>query len=518
MSYITGSHALKVGFNYGTVDQSRETFSPDAPLDFRLNNGVPNRITLQATPFIAFMSGYESALFIQDRWTVDRLTLSGGLRYDHFADSFPAQTIGPGNFTPNRNIVLPKTDGVNWHDIEPRLGVAYDLFGNGKTALKASLNKYLGGEGSGGAFGIGMAPANTMIATTTRSWTDANRNFVPDCDLNSPLANGECGAMADRDFGTAVSVLTYDPDLRKGWNARFINWQASTGIQQEIVPRVSVGVEYWRTWFGNFPVVDHRGYDPGDFDEYSITAPRDPRLPGGGGYVIPGLFDVKPQAFGRPRDGLVSIADKFGKQIEHWNGVDVTFSARPQNGLLLQGGTTTQRRSTNTCGVVALVSPEPPPDRGGALPAYNPSRHFCDIKGTFLTQLKMLASYRIPRIDLQVSASLQNLPGPEILADYTALNAEVRQSLGRDLSGGARNVVIPLVEPRSMYGERLNQLDLRFGKILRFGRTRANLGLDVYNALNTNVVVDPNEAFENWQQPLAILNARFAKVVLQFNF
>lgn len=517
-SYVTGAHSLKVGFNFGTVDQSRETFSPDAPLEFRLNRGVPNRLTQFATPFTAFMKGVESAIFVQDRWTVDRLTLSGGVRYDYFSDYFPEHTIGPGNFLPNRNIVFPKTDGVTWHDISPRVGLAYDVFGTGTTAVKVSLNKYLGGEGSGGAFGIGMAPANHMVASTTRSWNDANRDFVPDCDLSNPRSNGECGGMANTDFGSALSILTYDPDLREGWGKRFHNWQFSAGVQHEILPRISVGVDYWRTWFGNFPVIDHRGFDPGDFDEFSITAPRDPRLPGGGGYHISGLFDVKPEVFGRPRNGFVTLADTFGKQIDHWNGVDITVNARPREGVLLQGGATTQRRSTDTCEVVTHVYPEPPPERGGELPAYNPSRLFCDVEGTFLTQLKLLGSYRIPRIDVQVSASLQNLPGPEILATYTASNAEVRRTLGRDLAGGARNVEIPLVEPRSMYGERLNQLDLRMAKILRFGRTRATAGVDVYNALNSSAVLELNDAFENWQRPQGIVNARFAKVVFQLNF
>ena len=517
-SYVTGAHSLKVGFNFGTVDQERQTFSPDAPLSYRFNNGVPNRITLFATPFTAFVDGVESAAFVQDRWTVGRLTLSGGLRYDYFSDSFPAQTIGPGNFTPNRNIVFTKTDGVTWHDIEPRVGVAFDVFGNGKTALKASLNKYLSGEGSGGAFGIGMAPANHMVTTTDRSWDDANRNFVPDCDLTNPLANGECGAMANRDFGSPLSVLTYDPDLVKGWGKRTYNWQFSTSMQQEILPRVSVAVDYWRTWYGNFVVVDHRGYDPADFDEFSITAPRDLRLAAGGGFVLSGLYDVKPEAFGRPASGFVSLAQKYGKQSEIWNGVDVTLNARPRPGVLLQGGTSTQRQSTDTCGTVTHVAPQPPPERGGSLPVYNPSRLFCDAEGTFLTQLKLLGSFRVPRIDMQVTASLQNLPGPEILAVYTASNAEVARSLGRNLAGGARNVEVPLVEPRSMYGERLNQLDLRIGKILRFGRTRATVSLDLYNALNSSAVLGLNPAFDSWQRPQEILNARFAKVVFQLNF
>jgi hypothetical protein len=132
--------------------------------------------------------------------------------------------------------------------------------------------------------------------------------------------------------------------------------------------------------------------------------------------------------------------------------------------------------------------------------------------------LKFLGSYRIPRIDVQVSASLQNLPGPELLATYTATNAVISPSLGRNLAGGTSNVPVALVAPGSMYGERMNQLDLRFGKILRFGRTRANVGVDLYNALNSNAVLAVNDAFASWQQPTEILNARFAKLVLQLDF
>lgn len=357
-----------------------------------------------------------------------------------------------------------------------------------------------------------------MVTSTTRSFNDANRNFVADCDLTSPLSNGECGRMANTDFGTVRSVLDYDSDLLSGWGKRTYNWQFSAGVQHEVLPRVSLGVDYWRTWFGNFVVVDHRSFDASDFDTFSITAPRDPRLPGGGGYVISGLADVKPAAFGRPASGFVTTADKFGKMIEHWNGVDFTFNARPRPGVLLQGGTSTQRQTTDNCEVVTHVAAEPPPDRGGALPTYNPSQLFCRVQGTFLTQLKLLGSFTIPRIDVRVSASLQNLPGPEILAEFTATNAIVSPSLGRPLAGGASNVTVPLVEPRSMYGERMNQLDLRFGKILRLGRTRANVGFDLYNALNSSAVLALNDAFASWQRPTEILNARFAKVVFQLEF
>jgi hypothetical protein len=518
MSYISGAHAFKVGFNGGTINQRRETFSPDSPMEFRFRNGVPNRITLNATPFTAIARGIEYGLFAQDRWTVSRWTLSAGLRYDRLSMTFPEQTIGPGAFTPNRNIVFPETSGVRWNDLQPRTGVALDVFGDGRTSLKVSLNKYLAGEGSGGSFGIGMAPASQMVTSTTRSWADADGDYVPDCDLALPARNGECGAMANQDFGSVLSVLQFDRDLLEGWSKRLHNWQFSGGVQHAILPRASVAVDYWRTWYGNFVAIDHRGYGPQDFDTFSITAPTDPRLPGGGGYAISGLYDVKPGAFGRPAAGFATRAANFGEQSEVWNGVDVSFKARPGTGILVQGGTSTQKRSTNNCEIVAQVAAAAPPERGGTLPAYNPSQLFCDVAGTFLTQLKLIGAYTVPRIDVEVAASLQNLAGPPVTAVYTASNAQVQASLGRSLAGGASSVDVDLIEPRSLYGDRINQLDLRVAKIIRFGTTRLTAGLDVYNVLNSSAVLELNDAFDSWQQPLSILTARFAKVVLQLNF
>jgi hypothetical protein len=528
MSYITGAHALKVGVNIGRWTQERTFRKADAPYTFRFRNGVPNRITLNDMPYTNIVDGHEHAVFVQDRWTVRRLTVDLGFRYDNLNLIFPEQSVGPGAFSPSRNITFPETKPLKWHDMAPRTGLAYDLFGNGRTAVKASLNRYLAGAGSGGLFGIGMGPANGLVTAANRSWSDADRDYVPDCNLTNPARNGECGPVDNSNFGTTIPTLAFDPDILEGWHEREYNWQFATGMDHELMPRVSVGVEYWRTWFGNQVVTNHQAYSPADFDQFSITAPLDPRLPGGGGYVVSGLYDVKPAVFGRPADGLVTVAKNFGEQTDIWNGVDVTFSARPRPGMLLQGGTSTQRRSTDTCEVARLAG-APPPQRGGGLGPYNPAGfdeasgallgNFCDVTGAFLTQLKLLGAYTVPRIDLQVSASVQNLPGPEIQAIYTASNAVIAPSLGRNLAGGASNVDVYLAAPRSMYGDRVNQVDLRIGKILRFGRTRTNLGFDVYNLFNTSaaLVLNPTVG-SSWQTPQEILNARFAKVVLQVNF
>ena len=313
--------------------------------------------------------------------------------------------------------------------------------------------------------------------------------------------------MSNTDFGSARPGVTYDPDVLRGWGIREHNWQFSAGVQHELLPRISVDVSYFRTWFGNFIVTDNRAVAPSDFDRFSITAPADPRLPGGGGYTVSGLYDLKPAVFGRPANELLTRADKYGKQMEHWNGVDITVNARPGSALLFQGGTNTQRRTADNCEVLTQV---PEANLLGA--------PYCHVQEKFLTQVKLFASYVVPRLDMQASATFQSLPGPEIQANYIATNAAVSPSLGRNLAGGANNVTVNLVAPGTTFGDRTNQMDIRIGKVLKFGRARATASLDVYNVFNSSTVLTLNNAYAAWLRPLTILNPRFAKLVLQFDF
>lgn len=140
---------------------------------------------------------------------------------------------------------------------------------------------------------------------------------------------------------------------------------------------------------------------------------------------------------------------------------------------------------------------------------------YCRNVPDFVTQAKFIASYTVPRIDVQMSAALQSIPGPLITAAYNAL---VAPSLGRSLPGGAANVTVNLVDPGTLYGGRLNQLDLRFSKLLRLGRTRTRLNVDVYNALNSSAVLSLNNNFGAWQRPTFILLARYATIGVQFDF
>jgi hypothetical protein len=130
----------------------------------------------------------------------------------------------------------------------------------------------------------------------------------------------------------------------------------------------------------------------------------------------------------------------------------------------------------------------------------------------------MLGSYTVPRVDVRVSGSFQSIPGPRLEANLVVPNATVRQSLGRDLSGGAQNITVNIIEPGTMYGERLNQLDMRVAKLLGFGRRRTSVNLDVYNVLNSNAVQVESNVYTTWRRPQSILVPRFAKISVQLDF
>jgi hypothetical protein len=535
LSYITGSHSYKFGM-YDNIGRKRNfVMNFDAPYSYRFNNGVPNQITMNATPFIQFAKlDHDMAVYAQDKWTISRATLSYGLRYDHFQSSFPEQQIGPAVLVPNRSFTLPATKGVSWHDISPRIGVAYDLFGTGKTALKGTVGKYVVGQALRGTdttlvFGDSLNPAQRVVTSATRSWADGNRNFVPDCNLLNLGANGECGAVNNTDFGSVRLGNTYDPAILSGWGKRGYSWQYSAGVQQELMARVSAEVSYFRRTYGNFNVIDDRARAATDFDQFSITAPSDSRLPGGGGYTIGGLYNIRPSQFSTPADNLITFADNYGKWIEHWNGVDVLINARPRSGLTLQGGLSSGRTTIDNCEVATAL-----PEILSGFPVLNDANtqiagvagtgtvvfpaQYCHQQSPFLTQIKMLGSYTIPKIDVLISGALQSVPGPQVIANFVATNAIVMPSLGRPLSGGAANVPVNIVPPGAMYGDRRNQFDLRVGKILNINRTRTKLNVDVNNLFNVSPVLSENNAYAVFRQPTTILPARVVRVGLEFDF
>ena len=502
MSYVTGTHSLKVGVDNQRYIQSltRDPEASPPPFTYYLFGGQPLLLGQYISPLSsAARTKPNLGIYVQDHWSLPRATLNLGLRFDYFAGYTPEGAVGPGLF--GAGLEFERVDEVpTWKDISPRVGVAVDLFGDGKTAIKGSISRGVALEGTDHT--LAQHPANRIQSRTTRFWTDANGDFVPDCDLRSVSASGECGPMNNSQFGTPVITSRWADDVLRGFGVRGYTWQASAAFQHELRPGMSLNVDYFRTSLGNFRVTDNLLVTPADFDPYCITAPTDSRLPGGGGNEICGFYDVTPQKFGQS-DNLIARQANFGERSEVFHGVDIAINARFGDGGFLRGGVSTGRTVEDNCTVID--SPE--------------QTRFCKetLPWSAQTQVKLSTVYPLPWWDIQLSATYQHLPGIPVQATFVARNADAAPSLGRNLSGGS--ATISLLEPNTLFEDGLNQVDLRFTKIVPIGGGRVRGSLDIYNLFNSSPVLGVNSRFgPQWLQPTRILDARLVKLGVQVDF
>ena len=559
MSYVTGSHNAKVGFEMQRGHFTRgDNNDTTGGLWYTVAAGVPQFVTIQS-PLSGWQNNlnYNLGIFAQDQWRLNRLTLNGGVRLDMLNESTEAFTANPHRWLPNRNTQFAAVENVpNWKDVNPRISAAYDVFGTGRTAIKASVSR--GVEQDSIRYAQMNNPGITLITSTLRVWND-NGNFVPDCDLangavqDNRAGGGDlCGAWLTPSFGSAVPGTRYDSAIMDGWGARPWNWEFSMGVQHEVVPRVSASIAYFRRIQGNFYVMDNEAYGPNDFTEFSVTAPTNSRLENSG-QSVGGFLD--PIAIRAPQN-VVKDASQFGKQKGHWNGFDFSADARLRNNLYVQGGAGVGRTMSDVCEIAddvpeVMFSPFPPAGQaiqpgvqftvrdmnavqgvtGAPGSGTWTSRQHCHQETPWQAQYKALASYTLPWYGVRVSGTWQSIIGPQIAGfttysetanGVTTFSRSALTTLGRPLTNSAS--VLNVVEPGTVWGDRLNQIDLRFTKVVGLPRGRLDLNLDLYNAFNSDAVTIPLNSVGpvgvpfGYGYPLQAIPPRFVKLSARWDF
>ncbi len=519
LSYITGSHNVKVGmqYNFGPYTNTRET---NADLQQVYLNGAPQSVTVYNTP-LRYKDRLKAdiGIFAQDSWVLNRLTVNTGLRWEYLAHEVSEAKSGVGRFVPERSfdaIQMP-----TWKDFAPRFGVVYDVFGNAKTALKAGFNRY---NESRTTF---FANRYNPLALTSASlpWTDFNSNDIaegnPGCTFNT--AGCEINfANLPTNFGIRA-LSTVDPDYQRTYNLEY-----TAGIQHEVLPRVSVAATVYRRDFRDLPVTDNLLRTFADYRAVDVVSPLD-------GSVFQAFTANSTQVLRNVQDFDTNASSD---REQTYNGFDLTFNARLPRGGTVFGGFTTERTMRVIC--------DEPDDPNNI--------RFCDDGDNGIPwqkQFKFAGTYPLGW-GIQASASFQSLNGRALGGYSTARNKIAGPGYG-DVGSPAgtgwlitpttryaanctgpctpgalvipgmteASLTLPLVPGGTEFFDRINQLDFSLAKWFNLGTRRLQLQADLFNALNSNAVLgvrSVNFGTAAYNQVNSILNPRILRLGLQFKW
>jgi hypothetical protein len=519
ISYVTGSHNIKTGAQWNGGPY-RRTRVANADLVQQYTNGVPNSVVILNTPLDwTDRLNADLGVYAQDAWTLRRLTVSYGARFEYFNSEVSASSAPAGRFAPARNfdrIPMPV-----WKDLAPRFGVVYDLFGDAKTALKAGVNRYEQAQTIN--FADQFNPL--VLEQPVVSWTDLNGDDIAQGELGCVYLTPGCEInLSQLRQGFGLQAQTFpNPDIKRVYNI-----ETTAGVQHELLPGVQVNAGWFHRTFHNLPRQTNTLQSFGDYALVNVVSPLD-------GSIIP-MYNVSAAALTRVNN-VVSTDDS---QKEWYNGYEISFNARLAHGATLFGGTTSERMLWTLCNEQS-----------------NPNNLlYCDATKSdvpFRTQLKLSGSYPLP-YGLQVSGSFQSIPGYLLgcaistcnIPSPTALpNLTTPAGLGTvwlisrttryaaDCVGpctpgalvipnmSAANLSVPLLAPGTEYAERVNQLDVSVAKWFRVGGARLQGQFDIFNVLNRSDVLSvrsQNYGTLSYLQPSSVLQGRILRLAMQMKW
>jgi len=492
LSYVTGSHNIKVGLNNSSgYERTKVIRNGDvAALTYLNVNNVPSPSTVTVTnsPFERFENlNAMLGVFAQDKWTLPRLTLSYGARYDYFNASTPAESAQGGRFMSaaaqaSRANVAPVSCVPCWNDWAVRFGVSYDVFGNGKTALKTSIGKFLAQQA------LGLASSVNPLAgqTDSRAWSDLDRNGTV-FDAQGNVQFNEIGPSRNNNFGLPAGGTQFDPNL-----PRPTNWEETISVQHEVLSNVSITAGYYHRTFQHLQYTKNTLVNPDtDYTPFTITVPATPNLQGGGGQVIT-MYNLNPSKLGVVNN-VLTWSDINSRT---YNGIEVSVNARFARRAFVFGGITTERTATSTCD-------GPVPTTANAATSNPNNYRFCNQTPPFQALYKASGAYNFPQ-DINFSVTFQARPGISVGSFYT-FNSAIA---GVPLTGGG-NLTVTVVDPTTQYYDYVKTLDGRVAKTFRAGRTRVEPFVEIFNMLNFSTVLTVNETVgPSYYTPGSIVQGR----------
>ncbi len=489
LSYVTGSHAFKTGFelSHGKNGLQRRWQNPNINFyeRYRTVNGVtaPFQVTIFNTPTEEFDNlNADLGVYVQDTWTLKKLTLTPGLRWEYFNASYPDEGVSVQQQALMlaegyaQRPLFPGQTMPTFTNVAPRIGASYDLFGDGRTAIKASVARY------NSAFSTVTFPQvyNPMVLSTdTRNWLNpaaTNNIFIPGVSQLGPSTNASFGLI----------TRTPDPNITRPYNI-----EMTVSAQREIRPGMSASFGYFHRHYYNLIYTDNAALDvPDAFTPTSVQNPCYALAPGalpcgGNQPQTLTLYKINPSLIGK---GAPVVDRNSPNNYRVYNGIEGSFMARLHGGAQVFGGFLTARQISRLCdstdgtGTIAFAQ------------ASNPNYTlYCDqtqFDIPFRTQVKLGGTYPLP-YGFNISGTFQSYPGTRNYGsgatnfDYLQQTYLVPAAL---LTPGQAQETVNLNTPGSLYLPRWNQLDLRFARkfTLPAGRGYWQLQGDLFNALNAH--------------------------------